>query len=488
MSAAGNGQGNTTDSARGEEGGSSGGAADNGQHDQERLPSARPEHFVRVRVFSVGPPDDATAASLLTLLPEDPKDGEGFRTAFRMSVSAHQARAIRDLLIGKAEAAAAATSAHGNGLSIQGTTQSGERRHKNEHDTAPCYRPMRPTTHALFKALLDVQGGEIAEAAITHIATDVFIASILVRHAPLTAPGTVSFVALDARPSDAIAIAAQADAPLYLHRDLLRAWPVSVAAIQLDAAAGLCECIPPYLPLQELSTSHPTFADAAPSPSTLSSSSASVSASWPSLTSPSDREQQDSSFSGDQGIGTRSDGSELSGSLRAHAPEYERLVNLYAHLDVAVRCERFREAAKLRDEIHKLCPLDRLRQRLEDAVASERFADAANIRDEIARWEYTLEQWESPSTVNPVWWSVSEPSSPSAFVPWELDRREPDVGWDPRIGGLPQFPGRPWVEYDVSSGVDYMDTSAHPPELGDQDVGDSNGDSSQEPGSSPSDP
>jgi bifunctional DNase/RNase len=488
MSAAADGEGNTKGGAGRGDGGNSGGAADSGQHDQERRPSARPDHFVRVRVFSVGPPDATTAAALLTLLPEDPEDGDGFRTAFRMSVSAHQARAIRDLIVGKADAAASATSAHGSGLSMQGATQSGKRKHQNEHDAVPCYRPMRPTTHALFKALLDVQGGEIEEAAITHIATDVFIATILVRYAPLTSPGTVSFVALDARPSDAIAIAAQADAPLYLNRDLLRTWPVSVAAIQLDAAAGLCECIPPFLPLQELSTSHPTFADAAPSTTSTSSPSSTSSAALPSLTDPSAREQQDTNLSGNQVHETLFDAGDLSGSLPAHAPEYERLVKLYAHLDVAVRCERFREASKLRDEIDKICPLDRLRQSLEDAVASERFMDAAHLRDEIARWEYNLEQWESPNAITPVWRSVSDNATPSAFLPWELDRREPDVGWDPRIGGWPQFPGRPWVEYDVSPGMDYMDTSAHPPELGDQDVGGGNGDSSQDPGSSPPDP
>jgi bifunctional DNase/RNase len=470
---------------------SAGGGGEGGGHARDRPPSAQPDSFVRVRVLSVGPPDPVTAASLLTLLPEDPADGDGFRTAFRMSVSAHQARAIRDLLVDKNEADAEEAGQGSSSQARKSSTSSADRQRVGQNENrnyhpqhaTPCFRPMRPTTHALFQALLHAQGGQVLEAAVTHIASDVFIASILVRQAPLHGePGTVSCVALDARPSDAIAIAAQAGAPLYLRRDLLRAWPVSVAAVQLDAAAGLCECMPPFLPLQELSTSHPTFADAPATGASSSPSSADASSrAQPKQHSTADKTSSASRF-------LDADAAGLAASARpVHAPEYERLVNLYAHLDVAVRCERFRDAAHLRDEITALCPLDRLREALGEAVARERFVDAAHLRDEITRWEHTLEQWESPDTTRSISWSTST-TSLSSFTPWEGDDNDHGVGWDPRIGGMPRFPGRPWVEYDASLDMDYMDTSAHPPDLGDQDMNTGNGDASHDSGPSPADP
>lgn len=231
-----------------------------------------------------------------------------------------------------------------------------------------------------MQSVLDVHKTRIKEAAITHISSDVFMATIYMCSAsrtPATAAGAspsptdtpqseVPDIALDARPSDAIAIAAHADAPLYLHRELLHSWPVSVAAIQLDAAAGICECLPPHsVPLD------PSLGSSI-SPDTFSEDDANASYTR----------------------GTSDPTSRRKKTLPKLAPQLEELHRLYARLDVAVRCERFREAAALRDQISDILPIDRLREALADAVDSERFLEAARLRDEISRWDETLRVWE----------------------------------------------------------------------------------------------
>jgi bifunctional DNase/RNase len=82
--------------------------------------------------------------------------------------------------------------------------------------------PPRPLTHDLAAALLAALGATLTRATITGVRDGTYLAEVLVTRAD----GEV--LSLDARPSDAIALAMRADAPLLASTSLLR----------LEGAAG----------------------------------------------------------------------------------------------------------------------------------------------------------------------------------------------------------------------------------------------------------
>lgn len=67
----------------------------------------------------------------------------------------------------------------------------------------------RPLTHDLFKNALDTLGARISQVVITDLKDNTFYAEV---HLALPEQGVV----LDARPSDAVALALRASAPVYL--------------------------------------------------------------------------------------------------------------------------------------------------------------------------------------------------------------------------------------------------------------------------------
>jgi bifunctional DNase/RNase len=425
-------------------------------------PSEARNEFVRVRVFSLGPHDAAAGATLLTLLPEkDESDVDGPRAeeetelnqgqklCFRMSVSMYQAAAIRDMIVGRFRQDTRKK------VGVQAQLSGGGKERTQKHQPSQQYNAeKRPSMHTLFETLAHSTHSSISEAAITHVASDVFVASIyLSPNSSASAPAAPAVpIILDARPSDAIAIAFQANAPLYLHRDLLETWSVSVSAIHRDAAAGLCECLPPFLPAAPLSTTSSSLST--PSPSSLNPFSAlHIQHPHPSLPFPPglldalanlDDEVDGEDDDGDvddvtahdrfraghfdinfeeidpddiqfhysatsagpvhqyfqrSAVDDDDDDNDLRGYIAAGAfcsPELQRLAGLWRDLDLSVRCNRFKDAARIRDEIDALCPIDRLRAELAAAVASERYTEAAQLRDAVEYWEETLELWESP--------------------------------------------------------------------------------------------
>lgn len=251
--------------------------------------------YAEVRVLSLGP--SRTDGSLLTLRPV-----KGGDRAFKMSVTVSQADSIRQAL---------------------------SRRHTT------C-RPLslRPGTHDLCKNVLDVCGAFVTKAAITHIQDEVFIARVWVR-----GPGcTNEEMNVDARPSDAIAMAIRASAPLFLNTMLLQQWNVPVEAVERDAKHGLCD--------------------------------------W---------------------LGEYPDAMKSIRSIREEVrqrPEHLKLAKLKMELDLAVRLQRFGEACALKEEIMKICPIDRLKEDLQLAVREQRFMDAARIQDHITIWKARLRMWE----------------------------------------------------------------------------------------------
>lgn len=265
--------------------------------------------YEEVRVLSFGP--TRNDGSLLTLRPVSGGDH-----AFKMSVTVAQADSIRAALARRG-------------------------RRRQGHCPAvpnPDYALMRPATHDLFKDVLDLFGGFVTKAAITHIQDEVFIARVWVR-----GPFVVSQdeVHIDSRPSDAIAMALRSRAPLYLNKQLLRQWNVSVDAITRDAKHGLCECVTDY-------------------PDDVKS--------------------------------TRSIVHEIKGS-----PEHITLAKLRMELDLAVRLERFAEATRLREQIAAICPIDQLSDQLKKAIDEERYLDAAKLQDQITLWKARVRMWEKGS-------------------------------------------------------------------------------------------
>lgn len=91
--------------------------------------------------------------------------------------------------------------------------------------------PERPMTHDLTMILLDAAGAGVAEAAITDLRDETFYGTLTLR---LGDGGTRE---IDARPSDAVALALRAKCPLYVAEHVMAAAGRTDGA-DLDAAAG----------------------------------------------------------------------------------------------------------------------------------------------------------------------------------------------------------------------------------------------------------
>ena len=74
--------------------------------------------------------------------------------------------------------------------------------------------PPRPMTHDLLRNLIQGLKGSVQKIVVTELKNDTFYAVIWMEQDGET-------VALDSRPSDAIALALRWDCPIYVHRDVL---------------------------------------------------------------------------------------------------------------------------------------------------------------------------------------------------------------------------------------------------------------------------
>ena len=75
----------------------------------------------------------------------------------------------------------------------------------------------RPLTHELFASLCDQFGSRLVEVDIVHYENGVYFADMQVMRPDNT------MVVIDARPSDAIALALKSDAPFYMSEDIFNA-------------------------------------------------------------------------------------------------------------------------------------------------------------------------------------------------------------------------------------------------------------------------
>ncbi|MCZ7610983.1 MAG: DUF151 domain-containing protein [Ignavibacterium sp.] len=77
-------------------------------------------------------------------------------------------------------------------------------------------KPPRPLTHDLLKILIDNLGANVVEIVINELKDNTFFARIVLESSGLTNE-------IDARPSDAIALAVRSDAPIFVSENVMAA-------------------------------------------------------------------------------------------------------------------------------------------------------------------------------------------------------------------------------------------------------------------------
>jgi uncharacterized protein len=84
----------------------------------------------------------------------------------------------------------------------------------------------RPLTHDLTASIIRSMGGELQSVVISRVEENTYYAELTIRHGADT-------VAIDARPSDSIAIALRLQARLFTTEDLLSATTIEIAESEL---------------------------------------------------------------------------------------------------------------------------------------------------------------------------------------------------------------------------------------------------------------
>ena len=79
----------------------------------------------------------------------------------------------------------------------------------------------RPLTHDLLQAVVAEMGGEVVRVQIHRVVDNTYFASLLLR-------GAASFVEVDSRPSDSVALALRASAPIFVLDELLDTVPIEI--------------------------------------------------------------------------------------------------------------------------------------------------------------------------------------------------------------------------------------------------------------------
>lgn len=92
--------------------------------------------------------------------------------------------------------------------------------------------PQRPMTHDLLRNLIVEMGARVQRVVITELRDNTFFAVIEMRN------NSGESLLLDARPSDAIALALRADSPIYVNEEVIRASRNTVSAEEEESAGG----------------------------------------------------------------------------------------------------------------------------------------------------------------------------------------------------------------------------------------------------------
>jgi len=86
----------------------------------------------------------------------------------------------------------------------------------------------RPLTHDLFTAMMQGLGSELQRVLITKVVDNTYHAELILRR-------DGEMVSIDARPSDSIAIALRAKAPIFAHDDLLEEASIEIQPADMEA-------------------------------------------------------------------------------------------------------------------------------------------------------------------------------------------------------------------------------------------------------------
>ncbi len=93
-------------------------------------------------------------------------------------------------------------------------------------------KPPRPLTPDLLLSVLDMLGGKLARVEITELKENTFYARLVIEHRGIE-------YEIDARPSDAIALALRAEAPILVDEKLLE--EAAVEEAQVEPQGGVAE-------------------------------------------------------------------------------------------------------------------------------------------------------------------------------------------------------------------------------------------------------
>ncbi len=92
--------------------------------------------------------------------------------------------------------------------------------------------PQRPMTHDLLRNLIVQMGARVERVVVTELKDNTFFAVIEMRNSEGEP------VMLDARPSDAIALALRADSPIYVNEEVIRASRNTVGSTEEEPVVG----------------------------------------------------------------------------------------------------------------------------------------------------------------------------------------------------------------------------------------------------------
>lgn len=93
-------------------------------------------------------------------------------------------------------------------------------------------QPARPFTHDLLKNTMEVLGGTLQEVLIFEIKNEIFFTKLVLKQQ------SGKIVELEARTSDAVALAVRCDAPVYCYESVIEDSGVLIANITLRAKKG----------------------------------------------------------------------------------------------------------------------------------------------------------------------------------------------------------------------------------------------------------
>ena len=92
--------------------------------------------------------------------------------------------------------------------------------------------PQRPMTHDLLRNLIVEMGAEVKRVVVTELRDNTFFAVIEMTN------GEGEAISLDARPSDAIALALRADCPIYVNEEVIHSSRSVVSGQEEESSKG----------------------------------------------------------------------------------------------------------------------------------------------------------------------------------------------------------------------------------------------------------